>query len=612
MNELYELAKSLENSGIDLREDYWHHSIKNCPKNGKLIQVILNEDGTAKEYLNPDSHNTFKYYFPNARTQFPNIKFKSVENADTLENILNSVNYNNLKLGLNGLKELLNSFNISSGNLYRLVTVVEKTDIKNLYSSILTYIYNNKLADFTKDFYIYIDLVDAGDGYCSNINSWNEINSLLSNSTASSDSTELDYFGNPIDGWDEKGFQININKIGLFYPYSRNEDVGLYSKYGMNGPEACKVGSFSRNIISSGIQFITREEYFDKNWTSLNDGDKYLILSYKDNSIEEEVFNPIILQNNLTSTEDLFKAIQGSGTVNDNYNIVIYKCPKGSASIVFNQKSSVSFVKKSAEDWMLGMKNIPDSMIEKTEYLLKESKNKKYIEGLPTIKKFYSLINREIIYNFKKENNIVKYCSIADIYKFFFNNKQHINKIAKVFSQNHIKALIKYKMCKLEEHSKYEGYVNDVYSYFCMAGIILNKLESKKENYMKEQGYYLGQLLQVCDRLDKEYRKSKDKEKFYVTKGMVAFQNIYNNPIRTISNLLSEMKFHVSWAQSNKNDLYNQYKEILTKIDLNLIQNRSLSDKEKIQLAIGYVDNLPNIVYNDEHKDATSKEEQLT
>jgi len=155
-------------------------------------------------------------------------------------------------------------------------------------------------------------------------------------------------------------------------------------------------------------------------------------------------------------------------------------------------------------------------------------------------------------------------------------------------------------------------------------GILLDALESRKEIYMKEAPYLIGQVLSLADTLHKDYcvvvRKGQMPNSLIGTSLM---RRALDNPVGALADLSERMMEYIRWAKvvqvsqkwpqddqgriavneaRKKLRQYQPLAERLGKLDL----PTECNDVMKAQLLLGFLASSPN-----EEENAEGKEENL-
>jgi hypothetical protein len=151
-----------------------------------------------------------------------------------------------------------------------------------------------------------------------------------------------------------------------------------------------------------------------------------------------------------------------------------------------------------------------------------------------------------------------------------------------------------------------------------LLGLLLYKSDIKKECYMHDVAYLLGQVLKISDALHELYceiKREGDVPPQLV--GNSVFVAASETPVRSLALLGTRMMPYLAWARQyrsqkkDKSDLVgwflSRYEVITPQLHLKLTENVRFGDLEKAQLFIGYLAELPK---SDKQKNAKQEDTQ--
>ncbi len=162
-----------------------------------------------------------------------------------------------------------------------------------------------------------------------------------------------------------------------------------------------------------------------------------------------------------------------------------------------------------------------------------------------------------------------------------------------------------------------DPFLSKVQDTVMMTGMILYWLGSRKEDYMKEYPYLLGQLLKISDNLHELYCFAvRDKQLPAQLVGSSMYVAASEMPLQAFTQLANRMIPYIAWAKVNrevcvrkkqKNSqgeeveyfgpsagyLLYAYEQVAGQLGLVLEDKRRFSDYEKAQMFIGYLAALP-------------------
>ncbi len=133
---------------------------------------------------------------------------------------------------------------------------------------------------------------------------------------------------------------------------------------------------------------------------------------------------------------------------------------------------------------------------------------------------------------------------------------------------------------------------------FPLLGMLLLKLNYKKEEYMESSAFLLGQILKISDGLHALYCKEKrDGDIPPQLVGNAVFVTASENPGQALALLGTRMCPYIAWAKQSGNKLawwhLGRYEDAMTQISPKITDGVKYSDIDKAQLFIGYLAKLP-------------------
>ena len=156
-------------------------------------------------------------------------------------------------------------------------------------------------------------------------------------------------------------------------------------------------------------------------------------------------------------------------------------------------------------------------------------------------------------------------------------------------------------------------------STIVLMGMLLFWLDHRKEYYMNEYPYLLGQLLKVSDNLHELYcYKVRDENIPPQLVGGSLFMSASEFPKQAISQLAQRMMPYLNWARTHQNEkiekaedtestnfeptagyYLNQYRKIADKLLPVLSESARFTDIEKASLFLGYLASFPKSLKDD-------------
>lgn len=615
INELTEMVEDLKRYGID-NSSQWHSNLPKCP-NGTAYKVILDDDGKVKvvEPFDKETCSGLRYYYPNNSASFPCIKIAnwlSQEQFETFKEDLahassqiskiSGKKFKKFKKSIKCGEELVSKLNM--GNpvyrcLINLFESISKTKIENLYSSIFEEVM--KIADensMVNACYLYLDIdpkvFDSDYIPVQHPKLFEAINAdlLITEKNARKDDEQgIDSLGKNIAGYDST-FALNITKVGKVILFTKNRDDLTNYRYGVIGRESFPIGGESRDEIQKSLQYLTEAAKYNKTYKNLGNhkGKTVLAITYCDGLTACNLISPLFyteeenVKENLNTdfekeSEGILKAFnQVLDTIPDaRFKIFCFKTDKGGAYTSYNRKMLLKNVILCIELWNEGCKNF-----------MPPSSYMKFKTKIPAPLDFWKNINKKIQMgpDGKYKDSSFEFFSINDIYDLFLGDDRSLSQITRIMANHHLKMLLQYKNGKMLSYAL--PYI------LPMLGIVLQRNNQRKDKYMKEIPYNLGQLCAVADRLQEMKYESTGQRPPTNLIGAEHIQWMRMNPIQGLSSLTSRLTPYMEWAQRNiKNVPYAGYsvakiKEIFEKIKEEDLSNLKLTDVDKILIGKGY------------------------
>ena len=441
------------------------------------------------------------------------------------------------------------------------------------------------------------------------LNSRNEIRE-----TESQDTSQVDAFGNHLFGHNEKMPSVRMPITGDVILRSMVKESPCQYRYRKVDSLAFPVGDDSRKMAKAALETLSQKDLRGFTWEGL--GNQGILFAYPSEIPKKEKI-PVAKFMTGSGTEESFKGLSAkvigylSGINKSLASIemrvfALKKMDRARTKVVYYLNFSAQRLKESAEEWQNGSVNIPQLRIKEWG----ESKGEVIVLGMITP---FPVEIAEII------NKIWKYDgSLAGVSK-SVNKTIGIDLLIKEYD----KALTRYLLDLLIRNSSVfliclgqachinkvfgekRQFKNDKVLIPATLGLLLYKLGCKKEDYMKDSAYLIGNLMAVTDELHylycKHVRTSEEDRK--VNKVNTPTQLLGNahmisaleSPIRTLSVLANRIMPYISWAKSNNSEdvglsryLCKQYREIATQISSKPIPKR-LNDEDRAALLLGYL-----------------------
>ena len=146
----------------------------------------------------------------------------------------------------------------------------------------------------------------------------------------------------------------------------------------------------------------------------------------------------------------------------------------------------------------------------------------------------------------------------------------------------------------------------EIANLFSLLGLILYKYAVKKEDYMQDTAYLIGQILKVSDALHALYCEIKrDGDIPPQLAGNAVFVTASETPAKALALLSTRMPPYIAWAKQYRTQkdeknrcglvgwYLRQYEILMTQLHPKLTEDIRFKELEKSQLFIGYLASLP-------------------
>ena len=308
-----------------------------------------------------------------------------------------------------------------------------------------------------------------------------------------------------------------------------------------------------------------------------------------------------------STAAQFFAALDAENNISQDSVIRIFvlsKIDPGRKQLVLDKDVTVGHIKRGYNLWNEGSKNHPPISI----LFPGAKKGDKGVLIQPTCPSPASVM-RSMQFQWIRggtEKSDVSGCQLSDIYSIFLDTDE---RIIRRKSEDLLNLCIDRTATLLIGLGGVKTMQSlEQWKYFCpdsrrtaltlisFISILLFKLGYRKEQYMKAESFYVGQLLALADILHREYCKD-------VRKGEIPPQLIGNslfpvalqNPEKALARLAERISVYQEWAFTDATDKSRLAKWILKNLRTvsdnlsNLKLNCQPSDAEKAQLLLGYL-----------------------
>jgi len=440
------------------------------------------------------------------------------------------------------------------------------------------------------------------------INKALQMEDASTNSTILSENDVFDAFGcryNNI-GKNEPMPTVTIPGLALVTLRSMFHDHKCQYRYGMIDDISYPIADENRARVKQALEWIANSKREGKTWVK-TDG-KELVFAYMSKMPElldaVAIFAP---PNDLVSkdivkrfedvTADFIKTLKGISSESELGNIQVFsirKMDKARSKVIYSKNCTPQSLIDSAVEWQNGCANIPliSCLEQYTPYPLEiaDAVNTVWRQdgGSNVVKKMKYYHGMELLLEHLSESTVRHYLMLTHTNSFglitYFGNREHRKENCS-------------DRCK-----------KSVGSIVSILGLLLYKSRQKKEDYMEDTAYLLGQLLKVSDELHVLYSRIERKGSIPPQlAGNAMLIAMSESPWRTIALHGQRMLPYIAWAkryrfrtdEKEKKDVriagwyLRLYEQFGAKLNNALNNDVRFDEFEKAKLFIGYLAAFP-------------------
>ena len=656
LNELHQLSVTLASHNI--KQQKWHHQYKPLP-GGACYRIWLGDDGAVAdvELMSKDLMDVCRKFGNNQQT-FPafNIAPLYRVTSDEDKRYYDALYSGKQELDVNYLQSICIADNWSvklrnkiprslrtqipntpeGSAIAALMKITASLDIdmlrstleqqvwKRLSSDIKTYLpllihkgnERKQLEDDIGSISIILDLINWEKfGYrIANENTTRQVNDWLfanDSDLQPETSDQLDAFGSPFVELGEtmpsvrlaSGFDVTLRS--MFH------DQVCQFRYGKADDHSFPINKVNRDTLKSSLEWIVKPDNENVTWHRI---DKDAMLFVYPNRVPKILPKFAALFGNTENhkdsitrfekvAEDFSKTLNGLETNQKPENIHVFALQQmppavsKRARVVFSRNLSPSGLINAANEWQQGCHNLPPvARIESiTPFPLNISKiaNKVWIRNGTRA-------------DGKSEVILMRYYQGMEL----LLDKpvpSQILRIAGGVTANSL-GLILFVGNNLPKGGNLvnDALKEEIGDLLSLLGLLLYKSGIKKEDYMKDTAYSIGQLLKISDELHALYCEIKrDGEVPPQLAGNSVFVTASETPAQALALLSTRMTPYIAWAEQymrqgeDKSGLavwyMRQYGALMPQLHPKLTEDIRFGDLEKAQLFIGYLAVLPKL-----------------
>ncbi len=440
----------------------------------------------------------------------------------------------------------------------------------------------------------------------------------------------------------------NMPILGLTYLYSKKSDTPCLNRYGMTGTQAFQAGKSEINAVNDAISFLTSKSRQNKTWRSMSDPNRdnpNLLLAYLADDPQNDAYLAQVLGSSAELEErekifeDLCEQVLGSMDVVLKKNsqtkinlILLEKIDDGHKQVVYESSITAEQLQKNMLRWKDASYNCPPVEI--------KVKNKKEFISFkpicPLPDDICRLLKMYYTHSGKLESIKQSRITLHQIYQIYMPphpTEKSQSELARYMlgvivenSRNFLgdignKITTEYALPPIKTS---QGKAEHAMSLVSLMSILLYISGIRKEDYMLDTAFNVGQFLKLADILHKEYciqvRNGGDKHKPLPAQlmGNEMLNIACENPVEALNRLSERMRIYIAWAtKAAASDIppnrpkwiLHVFEQISLKIAVNQLPQH-FDQTQQAQVLLGYLAELQYQKKSDTNKSET--EEDIT
>ena len=458
-----------------------------------------------------------------------------------------------------------------------------------------------------------------------------ELNTALLSSEGDADSGELDAFGSPYSPINDPMPQVKLKGITVSLR-TMSANYECQHRYKRIESASYPISSKNRKDLQAALEWLGGEEQEGKMWTVTDISE--ILFAYPLHLPK----TPFSFVNTFScSGNSVFSACAknlidelrhgkeiGSDPNADGLQIfILKKIDDGRTKVMYSRSTDAKELEVMSEQWTAGGENLPEFKFEQPPVIFPTT-------AADVLNRFWKqngeLIKRKDKNGKEKEIKLIpKYHGIqlmlepsvsaaADLHHI----AEQATKLGGVVGSKAAAGELKdekfvdnkttAKNSRKKDGKNSLPFIDCIKEMLSLMGILLYREGIRKENYMDNLPYLLGQLLKVSDELHVLYcRVVRGGDLPTQLAGSGMYRSAAENPVRTINMLGTRMNPYITWAKSyckkNENDtgkeswragwLLSLYENIASDLHKAWQSDIRFGDAEKAQLFIGYLAKFP-------------------
>ncbi len=435
--------------------------------------------------------------------------------------------------------------------------------------------------------------------------------------------------GTPQDGVGNKYPNPNLPTLGLTYLYSKKSDTPCLTRYRMSGTKAFQAGKIEVAMISDALAFLTHKLREGKSWKAMADSNRdkpNLLLAYLTDDPQNDALLAQILDDPTDNeeSESAFDAVcqQVLGSIKNATDknprsqinlIMLETLDPGRKQIVYANSLSAQQFRNNLLAWSEAARNCPPITIR----VGMKGETREHKPACPGPKEICQLLKMYYTRSGSAKPLKQSAVSLHEIYRLYMPQSDlealdthllsHIlritvGKVQILLGDVGQQLTIHYVISAAEPLSKQ---VKNICISVSLISILLWRLGVRKENYMVDASFNVGQFLKLADMLHKHYsvqvRNGGDEKKPLPTQlmGNEMLVIASENPVEALNRLKERIKIYLAWADTATGEgaglarwILARFSEVSAKIAANGLPE-TFTPAEQAQVLLGYLAAIP-------------------
>ncbi|MEN6384805.1 MAG: hypothetical protein ABFD79_06370 [Phycisphaerales bacterium] len=444
------------------------------------------------------------------------------------------------------------------------------------------------------------------------------VNSSFPNTSMRSEADRVDAFGLFFSNFNEPMPSVKISGFDVILR-SMFKGQPCQERYRQIGDGSYPIAKENRSHAKKALEWVANSDREGVTWQKVDT--KEIVFAYPSKLPEippkfASIFGLNQTENSAQTearfgniAKEFIKALRGIPPHEKPEFIQIFtirKMDKARSKVIFSRNCSPEQLIKAAENWEIGCSNIPGTDIgeRKTPFPLQVARivnnvwkqNGELAQGKSAVERMKCYQGMELLLNLMQKSMICNYLHII-----LTNSSGLVNYFG---NWVHGGAICKDKT----EGKNLEKLKREIVLLLSVLGLLLDKNNDRKEKYMENMAYLVGQLLKISDELHALYCKVvRSGDVPPQLAGSALFVTAGETPYQAIAQLSLRMNPYITWAKQYRfKNIQDEKKEswraawylklsedVANKLHLTMTNSTRFNDFEKAQLFIGYLASFP-------------------